>query len=50
MAEVVNIIAGLLLSVLVSMAVVGGIALGLCTALFGGCCWWLRSRTRDLRD
>lgn len=50
MAEVVNIIAGLLLSVLVSMAVVGGVALGIGTALFGGCCWWLRSRAKLPRD
>jgi hypothetical protein len=50
MAEVVNIVAGLLLSVLVSMAVVGGIALGVCTALFGGCCWWLHSRAKAARD
>jgi hypothetical protein len=50
MAEVVNIIAGLLLSVLVSMAVVGGVALGIGTAVFGGCCWWLRSRAREARD
>lgn len=50
MAEVVNIVAGLLLSVLVSMAVVGGIVLAVGTAVFGGCCWWLRSRARAARD
>lgn len=49
MTEVVNIVAGLLLSVLVSMAVVGGVVLAVGTAVFGGCCWWLRNRARGPR-
>jgi hypothetical protein len=44
MAEFINIVAGLLVSVLASMAVVGGAVLALCATLFGGCCWLLKSR------
>jgi hypothetical protein len=47
MAEFINIVAGLLVSVLVSMAVVGGVVLVVCATLFGGCCWWFRRRARS---
>ena len=44
MAEFINLVAGMLVSVLVSMAVVGGIVLAACATLFGGCCGFLKSR------